>query len=669
MSGALRALRRPAVAGALAFAGLFIAFSSPITAQVSKEQTGPCEFTFTIPIEIYGPRATPENAADWKKQIEEVWNGPTESMALKIFEDSQLRKDNPELFKKPRDMRDTIRRVYREMFGDGMQINCCTIKFVADIRVRAEDVEPTAGYNQVHAMPAHYGEWDTLGKIPLLGEYIGEYQIQWFRSKVYHRPDAPDDLPGGEWAHEPDFPAYAHEVGHLLGIKDYYQDKVDENGHTHSEALPGHENDLMGGDMQGFLKDEHLKQILDFHNVTCNCCPLSGLDAMLQSFAITSRAAGDAMVANNCAVLRQTLSDLEDQRRNAQATPLPIMDKYDFLKRLDEKIDQVRKAWLACTPEPSESLVTGGFQEYGLSTDSSTFCTYDNGLPTPIDGLGAPPAGTSTPGTTPGSTPQPGGGIQGPPAGGDEPETTPPRPGLVPPRPGLTPVVTTPPPPGGDVGDRPRETPPPAEDAPQDVPVTVYMKAKKSVLQADGTRLVDNAPQPGQRLKLIVPDLLNPALPLAGNDKDIASGAADDPLQCTTDDNGECEIESFVVSGSRINRIDIEVPVQNVKGGVIAAGDTTTPEVPEGGEVTGRFTLGGKDYLRLRWDAGLDLGYRLKLDGQYDWHEDLCKDEQPGPWSVVDLGRFRQPEHSLPHKILSRDLLHRPAAGPMGAGE
>lgn len=647
---------------------ILLVLASAIVAQVSTQQTGPCEFTITIPIEIYGPRATPENAADWKKQIEAIWNGPSESIALKIFEDSKLRKDNPDLFKNPGDMPTTIRETYKDMFGEGMQINCCTIKFVADIKVRTDDAEPDSGYNQVRAVPAHYGEWDTLGKIPLIGDYVGEYKIKWFRSFVRHLPETPDDLPGGEWAHEPDSPAYAHEVGHLLGVNDYYEDKVDANGHTHSEALPGHENDLMGGDTQGFPKDEHLKQILEFHNVTCDCCPTSGLDAMLQSFAITSRAAGDAMVANNCAVLRQTLNDFRDQRSNAKLTPLPVLEKYNLIKQLDEKIEQVRKAWLACDPEPIDDVATGSLGEYGMSSDATTFCTYDNGLPTPIGGLSIPlpysplggrPATTpgsqpdETPGSTPGSTPDETPG-----------STATPGPGLIPPRPGLTPTVI-PVPQGsndgdddGDGDDEPSDTPPESSDTPSDTPVTVHIKAKKSVLQPDGKRLISGDPQPGRRIKLIVPELLNPALPLAGNDKDISTGAADDPLQCTTDDKGECDIDDIPVTGSRIHRTDIEVPVQEVKSGVILADGTGTDTIPAGGEVTGGFTLGGKDYLRLRWDAGLDLGYRLKLDASYDWHEDLCKDEQPGPWSAIDFEKFGHVEQSLPGKTLSLHLLH-----------
>ena len=45
---------------------------SPITAQAQTKVTreGECAFTIHIPLEIYGPNATPELAARWKRNIE-----------------------------------------------------------------------------------------------------------------------------------------------------------------------------------------------------------------------------------------------------------------------------------------------------------------------------------------------------------------------------------------------------------------------------------------------------------------------------------------------------------------------------------------------------------------------------------------------------------------------
>ncbi len=660
---------------------LLVFWLTPGIAQVSTSRTGPCEVTITIPIEIYGPRGTTQVAKEWKEQIESVWNGPTEEAALAIFEDSQLRKDNPDLFKKPSDMRDTIRRKYKDMFGEGMLINCCTIKFVADIIVRAEDADPTEGYNQVKAMPAYYGEWDTLGSIPLIGPYIGEYEVKWFRSFVRHLPESPDDLPGGEWANQAGYPVYAHEVGHLLGIDDHYHDEVDEDGHTHSEANEGHENDLMGGDMQGFLKEEHLRKILKFHNVTCNCCPVNRDEAMYQHFAVTLRAGNDAMAANNCDVLKQSLDDLRDQRANAQLARMPFREKYDFLKRLDEEIERIRKAWLECDPDPViEETTTGALDDYGLSTDSTEFCTYDDGLATPFGGTYIP-GGLYFPGVTPGTTPDDGDGPRDTP--GETPDaTTPVRPGLTPPRPGLIPTITiTPIDDDGDdepsipanEGLTPGSTPDDGDDPRDTPPVTVHFKVKKTVLQSDGTRTTTAEPQPGRRLKMIVPELQDPVLPLAYDGepakrinmdplaplgtygKDTDTGAGDDPLQCTTDENGECDIDEVEFTGIILaegGRIDVDVPVQDVKGGVIPDDGSGGGDVPEGGEVTGGFTIGDQSYLRLRWDAGLDLGYRVKLDLKYDWHEDLCKDEQPGPWIGSDLSRFEGMGQSVPQRTL-----------------
>src|SRR5436190_24136764 len=101
------------------------------SAQTVVTKDGDCEFTIHIPLEIYGPNATPELADRWKKNIEGAWNGPTEEL-VRNFYDSAGHRDEP-LPVMDKNWRDRFKSQYEDMLttvGDlssAANVNCCKI--------------------------------------------------------------------------------------------------------------------------------------------------------------------------------------------------------------------------------------------------------------------------------------------------------------------------------------------------------------------------------------------------------------------------------------------------------------------------------------------------------------------------------------------------------------
>lgn len=741
----------------VAATGLFIAaaiVSPPQTsdAQTRYEMDGPCKMRITVPIEIYGDGATPDFAFEIAKNVRDQWAGPTAEDAAQIGAKLGLKLDfyaddtvadslekwqakdgivNPAINRDGTqelvDNSGQIRGIYddyvREFKGDPACIQgpCCAIKVMADVKVRSG--EPTPGYHPIEIVD------DPNFRSYMWGNRVARPGV------TNPNPNNADDWQiepitvkgsGGKWANNAADNAAAHEVGHLMGLMDRYTDLKNAAGKTvGSFQHHGHRHDIMA-QSRAFAFEEALAQLFEIAGLECNkelCCPGNVYDGFWQDFGETSSVVGDAIAACNLEHLYNLRRSLRNQRRDmALARGIPVARKIRLAIAIDDRIEDINKAIEECrkrprTGTPREQVSTGTnydttpvsgsnpLSDYGLSTDSSDYCSYEKGSPTIIEDTPGTTPGTtpgSTPGTTPGSTPgsTPGDGPGSTPGTtpgstpgttpgstpgstpGDTPDWTPP--GLFPGWPGLVPRITLPPQPTPEEGDDPRDTPsedngddprdtdPPEDgDDPRDTtpPSSVFFKVKKTVLEQDGTRTQTEEPQPGRRLKLIVPELQDPALPGGDATKDEDTGAGEDPLQCTTDEEGECEIDDLDVSGIRVGyeldpkwrigglglRYDVEVPVENVKGGIIQGGADT--EIPAGGEVTGTFELDGTPYLRLKWDLGYDLNYRLGLDAQYNWHEDLCKDEQPGPWIDADMSRYEGKGQALPRKTLSLSIV------------
>lgn len=93
---------------------------------------------------------------------------------------------------------------------------CCKVIEQATVRVRKHGKKPRPGYNQI---------------------------------EMTTDPDYVSCVSGksnGTWSTAEKGEAYAHETGHLLGLKDAYFERVDANGNRVTPAFPGHEMDKMG---------------------------------------------------------------------------------------------------------------------------------------------------------------------------------------------------------------------------------------------------------------------------------------------------------------------------------------------------------------------------------------------------------------------------------------
>lgn len=70
----------------------------------------------------------------------------------------------------------------------------------------------------------------------------------------------------GYWSH--DTGTDSHEIGHLMGLYDQYEDDENEISHPFDD----HAHDLMAGD-DGFPFGGTLKNLVESHGMSCDCCP------------------------------------------------------------------------------------------------------------------------------------------------------------------------------------------------------------------------------------------------------------------------------------------------------------------------------------------------------------------------------------------------------------
>ncbi len=465
-----------------------------------------------------------------------------------------------------------------------------------------------------------------------------------------------------------------------MGLMDQYKDIKNADGKTiGSFQQHGHRHDIMA-QSEAFPYRDAIAQLMEIGGIECDeetCCPGFEYNRFGQNYGVTVLAVGDAIAACNKPALRRLRSQLVDQRRNLMlASRIPAHRKIPLAVAIDEKIARIDEALKKVCDRPvtgtTPPAVTIG-EDYTpipveSDTDSTTWCEYGTDSPgggTLIPSGGAP--GTtpgSTPGTTPGSTPGT--------TPGSTPGTTPgSTPGSTPgATPGTTPGSTPGTTPGGrptisggvPIGstpkdeDDPEETTPgetddPTDDTPE-IPTTVYVKAKASVLKgANGTKTSEIG---GQRIKLIPDATKNPALPTDPGAQKDQTGADDDPAQCTTDDDGECQI---VIADTRTTlglglkwdvsaRYDYEVETPQSSGATVI-GDEPLSDADKD-TIVDELTGNGLDEddiefnnyrLGDKWVTG--IGYGLKYDYGDDWsldlglkykiEPDLCRTIQPGP--------------------------------------
>jgi len=272
--------RRIAFGGAFVVALLLPQLSSggglAVLWRTTVAKTGDCEVTVTVPIEIHGSAASQALADQWQAEMEHKWNGPTAEMVAQLGERHGLDPRDPENFERL----DEIARRMMAAGGvptDATMVDCCTIKFVFDVRVRGE--EATRGYHQIEAVP-EFEEREVRGK------------TRKFRVRDFVRGASGAhyfDRTGRWGAGSGEDSAAAHEVGHLMGLGDEYDDTHIMDTRTGKPAIDrttgkpmvigskpkeGHESDVMADDPHsGWPTEDGIRKILALGRVSCNCCP------------------------------------------------------------------------------------------------------------------------------------------------------------------------------------------------------------------------------------------------------------------------------------------------------------------------------------------------------------------------------------------------------------
>ncbi len=456
---------------------LFILFSTSSHGRTVVEKTGQCSIRVTIKIEIWGPMASQAVIDRWKDKIESQWNGPTkETMENIAINDGALgtgefgytpltpgmtpaqreattkrNNDNMRIFQekllaKHKEMMDAM-----GMEGSNAIVNCCTITFVADVRMRADDAEPTDDYHQIKVVEK-YKEVEVGGKT--VKKQVRSYVNRELIDGKYVR-NGQNRSTSGQWAFDPrpeatGWDASSHEVGHLMQLGDQYHDHDhDGDGEVESVDVPGQEANVMANN-NGFPHESDLKSIIDQAGIECDCCPNEEqTDRYYVQLGRTTSAMGNAIGACNLDQINQGINDLNDQMKNMGQSRLPTATKLDLYRKIKAELDRLNKAKKDCSDPVEETTETSmgddmstyglddfaldgrlglGNLKWGLGTDSTEFCTYAGGnedtyiepptmtidppggtvddpdsTPNPQPQPGTTPGGT--PGSTPGSTP------------------------------------------------------------------------------------------------------------------------------------------------------------------------------------------------------------------------------------------------------------------------
>ena len=693
----------PTLSRGIGVAGaLVLLFAAPADAKTIVRVTGQCTREVVIQIEIFtrpievtwgdalqgmlpfqrdnmeeavssrtslGPGALAEIAAQWKQEIESVWNGPTDEQIKATARElgktsAQVEQaTSHDAYAAERAQLDAAARARLKALGASgncAEVNCCKIYFKADVKVRAAGAAPDPNYHQVEVMNHEYRSF--VRAFPTLHSNHSGTSGCW----GYH--------PHRKWD-----ASAAHETGHLMGLDDQY---IEGGGHQE-----GHEHDVMNNSL-GWPMEAGIQEILSINGAECDCCPKAALDHYA-AFNLAYAQSQSALVAKSCPALQRAEQDLLAQLSTVQGAPIPLTDKMNLTAAINAQLAAVQAALKDCnrrtaTQVRNDMAVFVLMSTPQVATDSTTWCTYGGGTqtrppggddprdgppptttpsPSPSPSPAPSPSPSPSPSPTPGSTPSP------PPSGGDPKDVPVPTGG----DPRDKDVPKPPAPPGDDPRDKPTDGDPrdkePGDD-PRDEPRTPEMstfivKAKTSLLRTPTGTTTGGEPVAGQQVKLFAPSTDVPLPTADGSGPRRDEDFSKDPIQCTTDASGTCSLdvpaaEMNQPTGSPGGR-ELPVTADANKGITVetpAGSDppsTSNGGVPEGAKVEGSFTLGEKTYYRMGF--GIDAFDRFKLKGTYSlpWQEDYCRDKQPGlPDGSVPLteapgaGALRGERLSLP---------------------
>jgi len=584
----------------------------------------------------YGTGALDSIANEWKTQIEDLWNGPTREQVVNAAGELGLTPEDVEQATGPRDTNrrrqdlnnpvrqqidDRAREMIRQAGGNEncSYINCCYIYFTADVKVRRDSDTPTEGYHQI--------------EVATPGTRSGVYYKDYQAGQPNNNIGANQEGTSGYWGYRPGFSwgaSAAHETGHLMGLPDTY---IEGGGH-----IEGHGQDVMN-DSYGWPHEQAIQDILSIQNAECDCCPRDA-DQFYTDYGRIHRTAGDAILTNNCPILRQLLNNYRDQLANVEAASISMTAKADLIAKINGQIARVLRALENCDEETA--LIH-------LGDDSPVWCTYTDGGMTsiPLTPVPGPVSTPTTPGETPVSTPPPTGETPGttPPTGpvstpttpGETPGTTPPptgeTPGSVPqPGPGITSVpgggLKIPVPEGGDDTSAPGTQTPTTEDGgddstttttdePEEPTVTIYVKAKETVLTPDGA--TDTQGTAGQQIKLFPSSTTDVALPGDGQDKP-QTGFDEDPIQGTTDDEGDLTLRipiriAFAPDQAPSTGDNFEVGLDSTpQGSQVIQLEGTDPELIN--TLPGDLQPHVSDTLTIAPSTYFTLTYPLNIEGE-----------------------------------------------------
>lgn len=731
------------LAGALALAG-------GAQAQTRFEQVDDCKIKVVVPIEFFttrasdirppdegdpphdfaddSERATSDYARELEARAERIWNGVNASEAEILATTAGVRSrpgntGDEDIEESSDDIRSHWAR-YANEFGVDQNcayFPCCSIQIDVDVRVRGADDARTPGYHQIGIMGPRFRSYVIETRNP---DIPRDVPTDWDNPE--HVIDGTEAPRRGFWANRGDTsraPA-AHEIGHLMGIDDAYEDvaapTAENPNRTVSVTAHGHNHDLMS-DNNGFPFTNVLEQLRTRSGFDCDCCPdRDELTPLMQDYALIIGDTGDMIATCDQEGILRQLNRLREQRRLIGLSNAQPREKALAAAQIDYDIRRLERALIDC---PRDRVVTGtggdpvdeALISVGVTTDSQTFCEYDTtgGEDLPL---------TSTPGggddgDDPRDTPVPPGGDddddgddprdapgggQTPGDDGDDPRDAPGdddplNPGWIP---GLDDDPTWLPglpesggddddprdtPTDGDDGDDPGDAPPEEDDGddPRDITVPVFVKARADVLNST-TGAVESQETPGQVIRLNPPETAAPALPGAGVERDD-SGYDREPSQCVTDENGDCVIEMPVASlglgASALDAFYLDVEAVQRESATLI---TNEPLTDEQQAALSALAVEGDEIDVTGLSLGADLtGYGYRLDWNvkagYDWdgaltgmagsldayiEDNTCRDKQPGP----PLGWLRLPDlpqsGDLPSQTISLSLAAAPAVQP-----
>jgi hypothetical protein len=200
--------------------------------------------------------------------------------------------------------------------------------------------------------------------------------------------------------------------------------------------------------------------------------------------------------------------------------------------------------------------------------------------------------------------------------------------------------------------------------------VRITFKVTNQVLMTDG-QVAQNPAGENRRVKLFAPETQNPDLPVAGNDRND-TGSGEDPMQCTTNDLGECSMQASFnpdlmstpveggSNGGETPGFEVDIPVNEVQAANVTLDSGTALPEDLAQYVVSDWSIGGQTTYSLAFQSGTDFQTMLNGFALGRWQIDLCRDEQP----AAPIGSFDYPapDSELPRSSVSlgfaREIRH-----------